>query len=214
MEGSEQDEADKSLVFISSSSSSFRSLAPTQLKLARQVTMAIAHAPPHTLARYHYARLLLSPLSSSSPPVDTPTLLQLLAKTTGDWFGTMGGPVALAEVDVVLIERAQGRSEGDREAVIRFPAGCVSLSPSCAGPWTSFSAKLTPSIARSATHDLLTALALTPHPAFRLSVLRDAPDLARLSGAAGRGKAGYAAWVKEARERAGREEERGEMQVG
>lgn len=144
MEGSEQDEADKSLVFISSSSSSFRSLAPTQLKLARQATMAIAHAPPHTLARYHYARLLLSPLSSSSPPVDIPTLLQLLAKTTGDWFGTMGGPVALAEVDVVLIERAQGGSEGDREAVIRFPAGCVSLSLSSAIPSSSFSAWLTP----------------------------------------------------------------------
>ncbi|GAA5838975.1 hypothetical protein JCM9279_002555 [Rhodotorula babjevae] len=154
--------------------------------------MAIAHAPPHTLARYHYARLLLSPLSPSSPPVDIPTLVQLLAKTTSDWFGTMGGPVGLAEVDVVLVERAQGGAEGDNsEVVIRFPAG--------------------------ATHDLLTALALSPHPAaFRLSVLRDAADLARLGGGAGRGKAGYAAWV--GRARAAGASERGamggEMQVG
>ncbi|GAA5891646.1 hypothetical protein JCM8208_007356 [Rhodotorula glutinis] len=138
--------------------------------------MAIAHAPPHTLARYHYARLLLSPLapSSSSTPVDLPTVVHLLHRTTADWYGTMGGPVALAEVDVVLVEPARGGDSS--EVVIRFPAG--------------------------ATHDLLTALALSPHPHWRLSVLRDAADLGRLGGKAGRGREGYKAWVRDARDRA------------
>ncbi|KPV71992.1 uncharacterized protein RHOBADRAFT_47173 [Rhodotorula graminis WP1] len=140
--------------------------------------MAIAHAPPYSHARYHYARLVLSPLEPSSPPVDVPTLVQLLDSVTSAWFGTMGGPVALVQLDVVLVEQAHGRPAEDREVVIRFPAGT--------------------------THDLLTALALSPHPSFRLSILRDAPDLARLGGAAGRGKAGYAAWLGAAREAAAR----------
>ncbi|BGP51471.1 hypothetical protein JCM10450v2_007413 [Rhodotorula kratochvilovae] len=137
--------------------------------------MAISHAPPHTRARYHYARLLLTPLSPSNAPIDVPTLVGFFARTTGEWFGTMGGPVGLSEVDVVLVEPAQNPSgasgaEGASEVVIRFPAG--------------------------ATHDLLTALPLSSLPGYRLSVLKDAGDLARLAGAAGRGAAGYKGWVR------------------
>lgn len=92
--------------------------------------MAVSHATAYTKARYHYARLLLAPLPPSSTPIDIPTLLQLVHKTTSEWYGTMGGPVALSDVDVVLIEPRLGANEADpaREVVIRFPAGCARSS--------------------------------------------------------------------------------------
>ncbi|GAA6056356.1 hypothetical protein JCM3770_005965, partial [Rhodotorula araucariae] len=85
--------------------------------------MAVSHAPLHTHARYHYARLLLTPLAPSTDPVDVPVLVAFFAQTTSDWFGTVGGPVGLSDVDVVLVEPSQATEVGARESVIRFPAG-------------------------------------------------------------------------------------------
>ncbi|GJN93858.1 hypothetical protein Rhopal_006917-T1 [Rhodotorula paludigena] len=94
----------------------------------------------------------------------------------------MGGPIGLSEVDVVLVEQPstvmrKGTSgdglEQAREAVIRFPAG--------------------------ATHAILTALPLSPS-SYRIEVLKDAGDLSRLAGTSGRGKKGYAGWLRELKE--------------
>ncbi|BGP27365.1 pyridoxal-5'-phosphate-dependent protein beta subunit [Rhodotorula toruloides] len=148
--------------------------------------MAIARAPSHTPARWHYARLLVSSLTPdtaagpSEPPIDVPTLLQLISRSLQDCYGTMGGPIGFSEVDVVCIEavstgvKHQNQANA-REVVIRFPAG--------------------------ATHALLTALPLTTSPTYRLEALADSSDLARLAGSVGRGKKGYDGWIRALKER-------------
>ncbi|BGP03168.1 Pyridoxal-5'-phosphate-dependent protein beta subunit [Rhodotorula toruloides ATCC 204091] len=147
--------------------------------------MAIARTPAHTPARWHYARLLVSPTvdtaaDSSTAPIDVPTLLQLVSRCLQDCYGTMGGPVGLSEVNVVCIEEVskglkQWSQANAREVVIRFPAG--------------------------ATHALLTALPFTTSPSYRLESLADSSDLSRLAGSSGRGKKGYDGWVRGLKER-------------
>ncbi|GAA5972487.1 hypothetical protein JCM21900_002108 [Sporobolomyces salmonicolor] len=144
---------------------------------------ASTHVP-----RSHYARLLITPFPDlRGEPIDRPTLLQLLLKVLGEWFGAAGG-VTANEVDVVLIEKAAFPSSlptvagagkatateeagelAAREVVIRFP--------------------------RSATTPLLTALALAASTLYRIQVLSDSSELGRLGGVAGRGKSGYDAWT-------------------
>ncbi|GAA5866055.1 hypothetical protein JCM3774_000008 [Rhodotorula dairenensis] len=145
--------------------------------------MAIAHTPNHTPQRYHYARLLCTPvtpagadLTAALPPADRATVLQLLSRVLQDLYGTMGGPVAFGEVDVVAVETLEKAFESgsnhnsSSEVVIRFPAG--------------------------ATHAILTALPLATSPPFRLSIQRHSSDLARLAGTAGRGPRGYLQWAR------------------
>ncbi|GAA5962319.1 hypothetical protein JCM8115_004298 [Rhodotorula mucilaginosa] len=147
--------------------------------------MAIARAPPHSAERYHYARLLCTPISANTGAaqpsgtetatvIDRATVLQLFSRLLQDLYGTMGGPVALGELDVVAIEPARGggQEQDDKasEVVIRFPAG--------------------------ATHAILTALPLATSSPFRLSVLRHSSDLSRLVGPAGHGSRGYAQWAR------------------
>lgn len=59
--------------------------------------------------------------------IDRATVLQLFSRLLQDLYGTMGGPVALGEIDVVAIEPARGRGQEQddkaSEVVIRFPAG-------------------------------------------------------------------------------------------
>jgi hypothetical protein len=59
--------------------------------------------------------------------IDRATVLQLFSRLLQDLYGTMGGPVALGELDVVAIEPARGggQEQDDKasEVVIRFPAG-------------------------------------------------------------------------------------------
>lgn len=58
--------------------------------------------------------------------MDRATVLQLFSRLLQDLYGTMGGPVALGELDVVAIEPAvggQGQDNQASEVVIRFPAG-------------------------------------------------------------------------------------------
>ncbi|POY72861.1 hypothetical protein BMF94_4116 [Rhodotorula taiwanensis] len=136
--------------------------------------MAIARTPLHTAARWHYARLLCTPLAlAGTDPtaprpalVDRATVLQLVSRVLQDLYGTMGGPIGLGEVDVAAIEPS---AFGGSEVVIRFPAG--------------------------ATHALLTALPLATLSPFRISILRHAADLGQLAGSAGRGARGYKGWV-------------------
>ncbi|KWU41520.1 hypothetical protein RHOSPDRAFT_7670, partial [Rhodotorula sp. JG-1b] len=143
--------------------------------------MAIARASSHTAERYHYARLLCTPISATTEPVesaatqtataiDRATVLQLFSRLLQDLYGTMGGPVALGELDVAAIETAREQDSQSSEVVIRFPAG--------------------------ATHAILTALPLATSSPFRLSVLRHSSDLSRLVGPAGHGPRGYAQWAQ------------------
>ncbi|GAA5928147.1 hypothetical protein JCM1841_006145 [Sporobolomyces salmonicolor] len=149
--------------------------------MATTTRTASTHVP-----RSHYARLLITPFPDlRGEPIDRPTLLQLLLKVLGEWFGAAGG-VSANEVDVVLIEKAafpsslptvagagkateEAREQAAREVVIRFP--------------------------RSATNPLLTALALAASTLYRIQVLSDSSELGRLGGVAGRGKSGYDAWT-------------------
>ncbi|BGP35069.1 hypothetical protein JCM10296v2_006899 [Rhodotorula toruloides] len=147
--------------------------------------MAVARTPSNTPARWHYARLLVSPTvdtaaESSGAPIDVPTLLQLVSRSLQDCYGTMGGPIGLSEVDLVCIEEVsevlKQRSQANaRQVVIRFPAG--------------------------ATHALLTSLPLTISPSYRLESLADSSDLSRLAGSSGRGKKGYDGWIRGLKER-------------
>ncbi|BGP57944.1 hypothetical protein JCM8202_002129 [Rhodotorula sphaerocarpa] len=158
--------------------------------------MAIARTPAaHVPAQWHYARLLCVSLPASglsgpeqapSPPLlDRATALQVLARVLQDLYGTMGGPVGLGEIDILLIEHSEleggrfglGGEGGASEIVIRFPTG--------------------------ATHALLTALPLATSASYRLSCLNHSSNLAHLSGPAGRGKRGYKAWRSGIESRAG-----------
>jgi hypothetical protein len=93
--------------------------------------MAIPHTPSYTLQRFHYARLLITPLPSPSsaqePTVDRLTTLQLVDKILSEWYGTMGGPGGVGEVDVVSVakEAPKGGIGAEREVIIRFPSACV-----------------------------------------------------------------------------------------
>lgn len=68
-----------------------------------------------------------SATTETATTIDRATVLQLFSRLLQDLYGTMGGPVALGELDVVAIEPAQGGQDNkSSEVVIRFPAGCVS----------------------------------------------------------------------------------------
>ncbi|GAA6040441.1 hypothetical protein JCM8097_004551 [Rhodosporidiobolus ruineniae] len=145
--------------------------------------MPVARTPSYTQDRYHYARLLVTPIPPASgtvEPVDRLTLLQLVDKVLGEWYGAMGGPGGVGEVDVASVQPAAAGAGGEkdekaREAVLRFPAG--------------------------ATHSLLTALPLSPLSSYHLSVLSHSSDLQRVGPSpAGRGKGGYKSWVAGLRE--------------
>ncbi|GAA5899599.1 hypothetical protein JCM6882_001160 [Rhodosporidiobolus microsporus] len=138
--------------------------------------------PQHTSARWHYARLLLTPLPPQTDSIDRLTLLQLVERAAGEWYGAAGAP-GRGTVEVVAILSAsevdgtKGKgTEGAREAVIRFPA--------------------------SALPALLTALPLSPSSSYRLEILSHSSDLQRVAGTgtgggrASRGKRGYAKWVQ------------------
>ncbi|GAA6018307.1 hypothetical protein JCM10207_000798 [Rhodosporidiobolus poonsookiae] len=151
--------------------------------------MCAARSLPHTPQRFHYARLSVAPLEGTqTQPVDKVTLLQLLDRVCQEWFGTMGGPGGVGEIEVVHLQESASGAGGAagvldavgggraREAVIRFPAG--------------------------ATPTLLTALPLSlpslSGQTYRLSILSDSADLQRVSvGPAARGRAGYRAWAGE-----------------
>ena len=138
-----------------------------------------------------------SATTETATTIDRATVLQLFSRLLQDLYGTMGGPVALGELDVVAIEPAQGGQDNkSSEVVIRFPAGCVSRVSSLFPQLfrERFSAN-TQKTSRSATHAILTALPLATSSPFRLSVLRHSSDLSRLVGPAGHGPRGYAQWV-------------------
>ncbi|GAA5973471.1 hypothetical protein JCM3765_003216, partial [Sporobolomyces pararoseus] len=77
--------------------------------------------------RYHYALLLVS--TSTGIAVDRPTLLQILQRELGEWFGTMGG-VNSNEVEVLTVQSTtttdgntgkEKEALKDRNVVLRFP---------------------------------------------------------------------------------------------
>ncbi|GAA5881674.1 hypothetical protein JCM16303_005541 [Sporobolomyces ruberrimus] len=69
--------------------------------------------------RYHYALLLAS--TDTPLPIDRPTLVQLLQKELGEWFGTTGG-VNPNEVEIVTIQPLQEKQQtSSRNVVLRFP---------------------------------------------------------------------------------------------
>ncbi|GAA5992979.1 hypothetical protein JCM10908_000782 [Rhodotorula pacifica] len=168
--------------------------------------MAIARTPAHSAARYHYARLLCTPVllagmdpTAPTATMDRATFLQLVSRVLQDLYGTMGGPIGLSEIDVIAIEgvTSSSNASGDggsraSEVVIRFPAG--------------------------ATHAILTALPLARSSPFRLTVLRHSSDLSRLAGVAGHGQRGYREWVQvlknEAATAGATEQNQVEMQQG
>ncbi|GAA5863428.1 hypothetical protein JCM8547_006978 [Rhodosporidiobolus lusitaniae] len=164
--------------------------------------MTIPRTPAYALnsGRWHYARFLVTPLDSKTgTAVDEVTLLQLVDSVLREFYGTMGGPGGMGEVDVVQVKGAAGgKSTGDigeggpaREAVIRFLA--------------------------STAYSLLTALPLsTPSvsgQAYRLAILSHSGDLQRVSSSpAGKGAGGYKGWVKALKEE-GKEKKKGEAMV-
>ncbi|GAA5847402.1 hypothetical protein JCM5353_008094 [Sporobolomyces roseus] len=126
--------------------------------------------------QYHYALLLISPVSSRTEalPIDEPTFLQILQKRLSEWFGTAGG-VNSNEVEIVEMQEPpsgmsrEGESDtGAREVILRFP--------------------------RSITPQLLTALPLLTASTYRIRLLDDSHDLSRFAGFAGRGKSGFNDW--------------------
>ncbi|GAA5998379.1 hypothetical protein JCM5350_005884 [Sporobolomyces pararoseus] len=124
--------------------------------------------------RYHYALLSISS-TNGAIAVDRPTLLQILQKELGEWFGTMGG-VNSNEVEVLNVQtttETDGVSEregvtNDRTVLLRFP--------------------------RSMTPQLLTSLPLISSSNYRIQLLNDSSDLSRLNGYAGQGNSGYEKW--------------------
>ncbi|GAA5983363.1 hypothetical protein JCM11641_006046 [Rhodosporidiobolus odoratus] len=152
--------------------------------------MSLARTSAYTSARYHYARLFLTPLDPSSPPADPVTVLELVDKVLVEWYGSMGAIGARGEVHVVSLHprdqtaaasRAHATRDEDirgddlvRDVILRFPAG--------------------------ATHPVLTSLALAPScslsgHAYALRLLNDSGDLQRLTGLPGSGRTGYESWV-------------------
>ncbi|GAA5911930.1 uncharacterized protein JCM6883_000737 [Sporobolomyces salmoneus] len=123
------------------------------------------------IPRFHYALLLVA--TTTGIPIDRPTLLQLLQKEVGEWFGTAGG-VNSNEVEVVSVQpmtrqSVEGKEEStDRRVMLRFP--------------------------RSITPQLLTALPLINSSSYRIQLLNDSSDLSRLNGSAGQGRTGYVKW--------------------
>lgn len=85
--------------------------------------------PPPSLRdrQADYQLALSTPLETQTAiNMDRATVLQLFSRLFQDLYGTMGGPVALGELDVVAIEPARGGQGQDSQAsevVIRFPAG-------------------------------------------------------------------------------------------
>ncbi|GAA5843248.1 hypothetical protein JCM11251_002261 [Rhodosporidiobolus azoricus] len=161
--------------------------------------------PQHTPARFHYARLSLTPSQSTTGAIDHLSLLQLIDKSLREWYGTMGPVSGRSEVEVlsILPLPASGGGNGvngagldgvgsqsaEREAVIRFPA--------------------------AATHALLTALPLSSSSSHRLEILSHSADLQRVAGGgpAARGAKGYGEWVRQVKVQGGEGEE-GKMVEG
>ena len=64
-----------------------------------------------------------SAATQTATAIDRATVLQLFSRLLQDLYGTMGGPVALGELDVAAIETAREQDSQSSEVVIRFPAG-------------------------------------------------------------------------------------------
>ena len=69
----------------------------------------------------HSIPIDIQPSEIEIKPIDSISILLLISKCLGEWFGTMGGTASAADVTVISVEQTNDDTES-REVILRFPS--------------------------------------------------------------------------------------------